>query len=513
MSLDTPLFQHHGLRPWSLDATQMSIDDADLDTLPWSTVFGAMDELEAGAIANPDEGRQVGHYWLRALERAPTVGQAKAIGDAVVAVRAFAAGVRDGSIGGEGGEAFTDVLHIGIGGSALGPRLLIAALDDGRGLRLHFLDNIDPDGINRVLSSLGDRLRTTLVVVVSKSGGTVETAQAAELVRRAVVEEGLEWPVRCVAITAEGSKLERQAKAEGWRAIFPMWDWVGGRFSVLSAVGLLPAEFAGIESAELLAGAAEMDAWTRHSAWRENPAALLAGCWYLTGHGRGDRNMVVLPYSDRLELMSRYLQQLVMESLGQRLDLKGREVEQGITVYGNKGSTDQHAFVQQLRDGRRDAFITFVQVLDDGVGDIRPVDGRANAGDLLQGFLVGTRRALADEDRPSITITIPSVNAAEVGAFIALFERAVGFYATLVGINCYHQPGVEAGKKAAVSVIATGERLRDLLTDDGRSADELAEALHVDAVELYYVLQRLASTGRAAVDGSGASARFRRVSA
>ena len=510
--LASPLFQHHGLRPWSLDATQMPVDEAGLDALPWASVFQAMEALEGGAIANPDEGRQVGHYWLRALERAPTVGQAKLIGDAAQAVRAFAAGVRDGSIGGEGGEAFTDVLHIGIGGSALGPWLLVDALAEGRGLQVHVVDNIDPDGIARTLQRLGDRLRTTLVVVVSKSGGTVETARAADLVRRAFEGEGLEWAPRCVAVTGEGSKLAQQAAREGWRAVFPMWDWVGGRTSVTSAVGLLPAELAGIDSQELLAGAAEMDAWTRHASWRENPAALLAGCWYLIGNGRGERNMVMLPYSDRLVLMSRYLQQLVMESLGQRLDLDGRVVEQGITVYGNKGSTDQHAFVQQLRDGRRDFFVTFVQVLDDGLGDPRPFEpGGPNAGDLLQGFLVGTRRALADEDRPSMTLTLPRVDAAEVGALIALYERAVGFYASLVRINCYHQPGVEAGKQAASSVVAFAARLRELLDDEPRSAKSLADALQVDEIEVYYVLQRLVITGRAGVEGSGASARFRRA--
>ncbi len=513
MSLDSPLFLHHGTDPISVDATTMGVDAAALDALPWAQAFAAMEALEAGAIANADEQRQVGHYWLRSAQRAPTMGQAAAIGDTADEVRAFAAGVRSGAIGAPDGEPFTDVLHIGIGGSALGPQLLIDALSDHGGLRLHFLDNIDPDGIARVLARIGDALRHTLVVVVSKSGGTAETAHATDLVQRRVVDVGLEWPGRCVAVTGEGSKLDRQAVQEGWLARFPMWDWVGGRTSVTSAVGLLPGELAGIDTAELLRGAATMDAWTRHTAWRANPAALLAGCWHVVGQGRGDKNLVVLPYSDRLLLLSRYLQQLVMESLGKHLDRKGHVVDQGITVLGNKGSTDQHAFVQQLRDGRRDFFATFVQILDDGTGDRRPVQGNANAGDLLQGFLIGTRRALTDAGRPSMTITLPTVNAFTVGAVIALFERAVGLYGELVDVNAYHQPGVEAGKTAAKAVVALADKLADLVGHTPRPASELAATLKADPVEVYFLLERLRETGRIHGEGRGPGATYQKVQA
>jgi len=507
--LASPWFQHHALRPWSLDATAMGLSEDDLDSLDWRGAFQAMEALEAGELANPDEQRQVGHYWLRAPDRAPTMGQAAQIGEVTQDVVAFASDVHAGKVVAEDGHPFTDVLHIGIGGSALGPQLLVAALSPrGSGLTVHFVDNIDPDGIALALQAIGDRLRHTLVVVVSKSGGTVETARATDLVQRAIVDRGLQWGPQCVAITGEGSKLARRSDEEEWLSTFPMWDWVGGRTSVTSAVGLLPAALAGIDTAELLRGAAEMDAWTRHASWRDNPAALLAGCWHLAGHGQGDRNMVVLPYSDRLLLLSRYLQQLVMESLGKRLDLQGNVVEQGITVLGNKGSTDQHAFVQQLRDGRRDFFVTFVQVLGDGDGDPAPVVGEANAGDLLQGFLVGTRRALADEGRPSLTITVPEVSAAELGGLIALYERAVGLYASLIGINAYHQPGVEAGKKAAASVLTLADRLRATVGQLPRTAADLAAEVHADEVEVFYVLQRLAHTGRLHREGMGAAATF-----
>jgi glucose-6-phosphate isomerase len=219
--------------------------------------------------------------------------------------------------------------------------------------------------------------------------------------------------------------------------------------------------------------------------------------------------MVVLPYSDRLLLFSRYLQQLVMESLGKRLDRQGREVKQGLAVYGNKGSTDQHAFVQQLRDGREDFFCVFVQVLGDGRGSASPLAGRATAGDFLQGFLLGTRRALAAEGRPSLTLTVPEVGPEDLGALIALFERAVGLYAELIDLNAYHQPGVEAGKKAAKEILALADRVRDLLGEP-RDAASLAAAAGADPVEVFYLLEHLASTGRATREGSGLDARYGR---
>ena len=141
-----------------------------------------------------------------------------------------------------------------------------------------------------------------------------------------------------------------------------------------------------------------------------------------------------------------------MESLGKRLDLEGQRVDQGLAVYGNKGSTDQHAYVQQLRDGVNNFFAVLVRVLESG-GERVEVEPGITAGDYLHGFLLGTREALSGNDRDSMTLTVRRVDARTVGALIALFERAVGFYASLVGINAYHQPGVEAGKKAASTVL------------------------------------------------------------
>ena len=491
----TDLFVAHPPAPWTLDATLANVSEPSLDALDFAGAFEAMHALERGGIANPDEGRQVGHYWLRAPETAPTVHQARAIGETAEGLRVFAERVHTGAITAEGGEPFTHLVHIGIGGSALGPRMLVDALASG-GLQTAFLDNIDPDGIARVLSPLP--LRTTLFTVASKSGTTPEPMNALELVIRALEARGLERDSRFVALTTPDSKLDQRAST--WLARFHLWEWIGGRNSVLSAVGLLPAALAGVDTTELLRGAREMDAWTRTPDWRDNPAALLAGCWHRLGDGFGRRNMAVIPYCDRMVLLSQYLQQLVMESLGKSHDLRGEPVSQGLTVYGNKGSTDQHAIIQQLRDGHDDFFCLLIQVLGDGGGDGAPVQGLANAGDFLQGFLLGTRRALAETGRPSLTLTVPVIDAFILGGLIALFERAVGLYASLIGINAYHQPGVEAGKRAASSLLELSASIQADLAQAPRSAPEITHSLGADRLEVEYILARLVATGRARED-------------
>ena len=249
-----------------------------------------------------------------------------------------------------------------------------------------------------------------------------------------------------------------------------MWDWVGGRTSETAAVGLLPAALQGIDIDQFLAGASQMDEVTRTKDWRSNPAAMLALCWHFLTEGKGSKDMVILPYKDRLDLFAKYLQQLIMESLGKELDLHGNVVHQGISVYGNKGSTDQHAYVQQLREGVPNFFATFIEVLKYRDGDSMPIDDQnMTSGDYLHGFFLGTRDALYEKDRKSITLTILDVNPSAVGRLIALFERAVGLYASLVSINAYHQPGVEAGKKAATSILEVRKAVIDYLQSNKNS--------------------------------------------
>ncbi|MGC6487030.1 MAG: glucose-6-phosphate isomerase [Planctomycetota bacterium] len=477
-----------------LDLSHSALTDDDLAALEpaLQASLRAMGALEAGAVANPDEGRMVGHFWLRAPGLAPDPALGEQIRATVEDVEQFAAAVHDGSVAPPEGGAFREVVLCGIGGSALGPMLLADALASSAApMSLTVLDNTDPDGIDAALARLGS-LQDALVVVISKSGGTPETRNGMLEVQRALEAEGLSLGPRAVAITTDGSKLHQRAAEEGWLQTFPMWDWVGGRTSVTSAVGLLPGALIGMDVRAFLAGAAAMDDLTRSPEVRANPAAMLACFWHHEGRGRGDRAMAVLPYKDRLLLLSRYLQQLVMESLGKRLDRQGREVHQGLTVYGNKGSTDQHAFVQQLRDGRHDFFVTFVRVLTDRAGPHFEVEPGVTSGDYLDGFWQGTRRALRDSGRSSATICVDRVDERVLGALVALFERTVAVYAELVDTNAFHQPGVEAGKQAAAEVLDLQQRLLAAIDGAGKGVAALAAEVGADPSDCWPILLHLA---------------------
>jgi glucose-6-phosphate isomerase len=399
---------------------------------------------------------------------------------------------------------FTDIISIGIGGSALGPEFVAEALaPDFPPLAIHFIDNTDPAGIDSILTRLRNKLASTLVLVISKSGGTPEPRNGMIEVKNAYAGQDLKFSQYAIAITSIDSKLDKQAKSEGWLATFPMYDWIGGRTSEMSSVGLLPAALQGIDIRAMLDGAKEMDVATRTPQLKDNPAALLALSWYFSGNGRGEKDMVVLPYKDSLLLFSRYLQQLVMESLGKEKDLDGNTVYQGIAVYGNKGSTDQHAYVQQLREGVPNFFMTFIEVLVDRQGASPELEPGVTAGDYLSGLLQGTRQALYENQRDSVTVTIPQVNPRTVGALIALYERAVGFYGSLVNVNAYHQPGVEAGKKAAAAVLDLQRHILQVLQDEGASLSltQLAEKAGVtDQIEaIYKILRHLHTNQRGVV--------------
>lgn len=499
-------------------AIELDLADADLDNADpalWKGLdraLEAMRELEGGAVANPDEGRRVGHYWLRNPDLAPEPTIRRAIESMWSQIDDIAARVLAGTLCASDGAPFVEVLLVGIGGSALGPQFLADALGVAKpqGLPLRVLDNTDPAGIARTLAAL-DSLAHTLVLVVSKSGSTVETRNGMLEIIATCERAGLSFARQAIAITGEGSKLAARATAESWLAIVPMWDWVGGRTSVLAAVGLLPAALLGLDWRTLLGGAAAMDHRTRAPA-RDNPAALLALLWHHQGQGRGAKAMVALPYRDALILLSRYLQQLVMESIGKRLNRQGKEVWQGLSVFGNKGSTDQHAYVQQLRDGLDNFFVLFVRVLDDGTQAALEVEPGVTSGDCLDGFYQGTRAALRERGRASATLVLDRLDASSVGATIALFERAVGLYAELIDINAYHQPGVEAGKVAATTVLDRQHRLLAAVLSQKtcNTAAEIAQETGDPALAAWQILRRLAANRRILQEGDNpASATFR----
>ena len=481
----------------SLDVSRMNCPEGFFEAMSIRAdqALADMKELEAGALANPDEQRMVGHYWLRNAALAPTGAIRDQILSDIASSKAFASDIHTGKILAENGKPFTDVLVVGIGGSALGPQLVSDALTGADApMALHFFDNTDPDGMQRVLGRIGCRLATTLTVIISKSGGTAETRNGMFSAQAAYEAAGLGFARHAVAVTGVGSKMDVHAISAGFIKRFPMQDWVGGRTSVMHTVGLVPATLQGVDIDAFLAGAAAMDAKTRSLPTKQNISMLIALMWYSAGGGKGTKDMVILPYKDRLVFMSKYLQQLVMESLGKERDLDGAVVHQGIAVYGNKGATDQHAYVQQLRDGVNNFFATFIEVRQAQTGPALEVEPGVTPGDYLQGFLRGTRQALHEGGRESITLSIPEVNAFTLGLLISTFERAVGFYASLVNVNAYHQPGVEAGKKAAGDFLKLLAAVKAAVPH-GQSvtAGTLATQLAADPESVWHCLNHLAA--------------------
>ncbi len=451
-----------------LDISKINFNNDKIISLEktFKNVFSTIQELEDGAISNIDENRQVGHYWLRNPSIAPSAEIREELNNDIKAISEFGKDILGGKIKNKNNQKYTNVLWIGIGGSGLGPLLITESLQKfSEGLNFSYIDNIDPFLINEKLIELSNKLSTTLFVVVSKSGGTPEPKIAMNIIKTHLESNGFEWNLNAIAITMKDSKLYKKAISENWLKVFNLQDWVGGRTSITSVVGLLPLALINENIFEFIRGASVMDDVTRSNDFKKNPAALLSAAWYLSGDGLGKRDMVVLPYRDRLQVFSKYLQQLVMESLGKKFNRSGEIVNQGISVFGNKGSTDQHAYVQQLRDGIDNFFCIFIELLDSPSTNI--FDDKENPKEYLSGFLQGTRSALSTENRQSITITLEELNCFSLGALIALFERAVSFYAELVNINAYDQPGVEAGKKAAADIINYQKQLTQLLNQGG----------------------------------------------
>ncbi|CAN1340871.1 Glucose-6-phosphate isomerase 1, chloroplastic [Linum perenne] len=518
------LYQHKELGLY-LDVSRIGFtDDFYREMEPrFQQAFDSMRDLEKGSIANPDEGRMVGHYWLRDSKLTPTPFLKTQIETTLDLICSFADQIVSGKVSCQLAGRFTQILSVGIGGSALGPQFVAEALaPDNPPLKV-FLSIPSPQiEFSFVVLSSSLCLRFLMVSILLQSGGTPETRNGLLEVQKAFREAGLDFAKQGVAVTQENSLLDNTARIEGWLARFPMYDWVGGRTSVMSAVGLLPAALQGIDIREMLAGAALMDEATRETNLRNNPAALLSLSWYWATDGVGSKDMVVLPYKDSLLLFSRYLQQLVMESLGKEFDLDGNRVNQGLTVYGNKGSTDQHAYIQQLRDGVHNFFATFIEVLRDRPpGHDWELEPGVTCGDYLFGMLQGTRSALYANGRESVTVTVEEVTPRSVGALIALYERAVGLYAFLVNINAYHQPGVEAGKKAAGEVLALQKRVLAVLNEasckepvEPLTLEEVAERCHApeDIEMIYKIIAHMAANDRALIaEGSCGSPRSIKV--
>ncbi len=359
----------------------------------------------------------------------------------------------------------SDVLLLGIGGSSLGARALYEALADPAGprrgeRRLWFADNSDPWRPLAWLSRALDPERT-VVLAVSKSGKTLETAALLQVVRRwqraHLPEE--EARRRLLLVTdPHGGPLRRIAREEGVTAL-DVPPAVGGRFSVLGAVGLLPAVLAGHDAEGLLRGAAEMREDCTRTKLEENPAALLAALHVLHARLFGRRIHVLMPYADALRAFSAWWVQLWAESLGKWRDREGRWRREGFTPLAAVGATDQHSLLQLLVEGPPDKLLTFVRVLkpaeDADVPGTPPLPhlGGKTLGELLQVQWRATALALAEAGTPSLTIALDRLDAPHVGALFFLHEAATAIAGGLLGIDPFDQPGVERGKRLAAALL------------------------------------------------------------
>jgi glucose-6-phosphate isomerase len=464
---------------FSLGVSGMNFTENDLKDMSdkFESAHQEMQKIESGEIKNPDENRKVTHFTDRTIYSGSKL---------FIEVEEFAEELRSGKIVGSTGKKFDSVIVNGIGGSALGPQLMQFAVNgpywnefssEKRNgyLKIYFLDNTDTAGIADLAEVLD--LETALIANISKSGGTQETKNNMISLENIYKKAGLDFTKHACAITMRGSSLDDMARGDKWLKVFEMAESIGGRTSETSIVGHLPAALTGVNFKKFLNGACHMDNLTRKSDYSRNPAYMLSAMWYIAGGGKGDRNMVIVPYSDRLILLSRYFQQLVMESLGKEKDLDGNIVHQGINVFGNKGGTDAHAFIQQLNDGRDDFFVTFIEVMKDRME--LPIADGVSMGDYLHAFQAGLSGALRSKKRQVIQICIDEVNEFNLGMIIALYERAVAVYAEFIHINAFHQPGVQAYKLTSKDIVSLLQTLQKKLPEiagfSGTSAEIAAK--------------------------------------
>jgi glucose-6-phosphate isomerase len=370
----------------------------------------------------------------------------------------------------------TDLVVLGIGGSALGNIAVHSALnpvtynlltDKKRpGPRLFVLDNVDPALVGDTLKFLGRRLKTTLINVISKSGETAETASQFMVFREALRKKlGPDFAKHIVATTdTEKGTLHEIAKADGYDMLAVPGD-VGGRFSVLSPVGLFSAGMCGIDIEALLAGAAAMKqrVETIDVDWRANPACVLAAIKHLMFTAKGKPMHVMMPYSNRLYLLADWYRQLWAESLGKRTDRDGNEVFTGPTPIKALGTTDQHSQVQLYREGPNDKLTIFLDVAKHPnkvrVPDVfEDVPGltylrKTQLAKILLAEKRATEYAMAQSQRPTVTIQFNSITPQSVGEFIYLYEFVTSLAGELLNINAYDQPAVELGKKATFALM------------------------------------------------------------
>ena len=454
-------FEHQGLL---LDISKNRIDRAVRDWLvkvaQTADVESARDAMFSGKRINTTEDRQVLHVALRDRSRITDINVAKDISDTMRRLASFTKSIRDGSLKGAKGHSFSNIINIGIGGSHLGPMLVTRALAPGADPNVHFAANIDGHDLDTILTQSNPE--TTLILISSKSFTTPETLanakSAASWLTNSLGPEALSK--HFVAIT---SKPEA-AKAFGIKQahIFPIWDWVGGRFSLWSAVGLPAALATSWESySEMLDGAHEMDYHFQNTPLEKNLPVILAlvGIWNINFENL--EALALIPYDQRLTNLPAFIQQLDMESNGKRVSFAGDPITEATSpvVFGLTGTNAQHTFHQWLHQGPR-------RIATEFIGIARPNHNMPDHHDELVANLLAQSEALAmgtsgEKDphrfcpgnRPNTTIFLETLSPKLLGMLLALYEHKIFVQGVIWGINSFDQFGVELGKHLATNII------------------------------------------------------------
>lgn len=463
-----------------LDFSKQRVDTsvmAALAQLAESRNFHALrDALFSGEPINTSEDRAAWHIALRCPPEAPVHDEVHAVREDMAA---FADALRSGRWAGHTGEPIRDIVNIGIGGSDLGPRMVYEALAvPGQRIRCHFVANVDPADLDDTLAALD--AERTLFIVTSKSFTTAETLANARVARQWLLDNGAgeaDIARHFVAVSTNAEAVQ----AFGIDRMFGFWDWVGGRFSLWSAVGLSIAAGLGMSAFDaLLAGAHAMDTHFREAPLEENlPAALgLIGVW--NNNFLGLPSHIVVPYAQRLAALPAYLQQLEMESNGKSVTREGEPavVDTVPAVWGSVGTNAQHAFFQMLHQGVVAADVDFVLPLSPPAeaSDSRERQRVANCVAQAEALMCGRDPdALIDElkaeglqgaaleqrlaarrfegNRPSSMIVMDRLDAYHLGALLAAYEHKVFVQGAIWGINSFDQWGVELGKTMAERIV------------------------------------------------------------
>ncbi len=436
-----------------------------------------MQRMFSGEVINLGENRAVLHTALRDTHSLMLDGR-----DVMVQIQAtlkrmrdFTEEVRAGRVRAHGAKPCTDIVHIGIGGSHLGPALAVRALAPyaHAALRVHFVSNVDGDALHRTLAPLD--AAATLVIVVSKTFTTIETLTNARSVRDWLIDAlGADAVSSHFAAVTANTRLALEFGVPNER-VFPFWDWVGGRYSLWSAVGLPVALAVGIDRfQELLQGAHDMDAHFRSAPYEQSMPVILAmlGIWY--NNFCGAESHAIIPYDDSLALLPAYLQQLDMESSGKSVTRDGETVDYatGPIIWGAPGTDAQHSFFQLLHQGTR-------LIPADFIAACRPHHPRGTHHEILLANFFAQTAALMNGataregahdaysgNRPTNSILVGQLSPRTLGMLLALYEHKVFVQNAVWGINAFDQPGVELGKRVSTQVLAELAKNATVTTHD-----------------------------------------------